>query len=135
MNQHVRLVHLNTNVCDMCGKTVKGKAALQRHIEEHQGITRAPIPCHLCGFALANKYALTRHIKVMHTEEQRTPTTCPVCSKVSPSVYASKRHMEYMHSMKRKHQCPMCDKAFKRATEWRVSFAQHSEEQSKVYIF
>uniref|UniRef100_W8AJU8 Transcription factor grauzone n=1 Tax=Ceratitis capitata TaxID=7213 RepID=W8AJU8_CERCA len=129
MKQHLNLTHLNlyAKICDICGKSLKNKEALQRHQEEHAGVQRSSVQCKLCNVELKTKYGLTRHMKTMHTKEYQTPQVCPVCSKVSPTLRAHKSHMEYMHSGK-KHICNICDKSFKLPNCLREHMTTHTGE-------
>lgn len=123
MQQHVKLVHLRKfdKICDVCGKSIRGREALARHMEEHTGTPQKAIKCHLCDSTLTTKYGLARHIKMMHTAENLQPMQCEYCLKVSPSLQAHQHHIKYSHNTARSHQCPMCEKAFKRPNELRVS--------------
>ncbi|KAH8390348.1 hypothetical protein KR200_006125 [Drosophila serrata] len=130
MKQHVKLVHLNlyARICDVCGKSIRGREALARHMEEHTGVPLAPISCHLCDSKLTTKYGLARHIKMMHTAENLQPMQCEHCLKISPSLQAHQHHITYTHNTARTHQCPMCEKAFKRPNELKEHMTTHTGE-------
>ncbi|XP_017096813.2 transcription factor grauzone [Drosophila bipectinata] len=130
MQQHVRLVHLNlyAKICDVCGKSIRGREALARHMEEHTGAPQSAIKCHLCDSKLTTKYGLARHIKMMHTAENLQPMQCELCMKISPSLQAHQHHIKYTHNTARTHQCPMCEKAFKRPNELKEHMTTHTGE-------
>ncbi|XP_052842946.1 transcription factor grauzone [Drosophila gunungcola] len=130
MQQHVKLVHLNlyAKICDVCGKSIRGREALARHMEEHTGTPQAAIKCHLCDSMLTTKYGLARHIKMMHTAENLQPMQCELCLKISPSLQAHQHHIKYTHNTARSHQCPMCEKAFKRPNELKEHMTTHTGE-------
>ncbi|EDW02554.1 transcription factor grauzone [Drosophila grimshawi] len=130
MQQHVKLVHLRKfdKICDVCGKAVRGRAGLARHMEEHAGVPQKTIKCHLCESTLTTKYGLARHIKMMHTAENLQPMQCEICLKISPSLQAHQHHIKYTHNTERTHQCPMCTKAFKRPNELREHLTTHTGE-------
>ncbi|CAD7013651.1 unnamed protein product [Ceratitis capitata] len=130
LRKHMRLSHLNAyaKICDICGASIKGRYAFERHQAEHSGIPRKLIKCDLCDAALTTKYGLARHMKTMHTEEYQTPQICSICSKLSPNVQAHRNHVKYMHSLERKHVCKLCDKAFKRLTDFKEHMATHTGE-------
>ncbi|TDG47028.1 hypothetical protein AWZ03_006465 [Drosophila navojoa] len=130
MQQHVKLVHLRKfdKICDVCGKSIRGREALVRHMEEHAGAPQKIIKCHLCESTLTTKYGLARHIKMMHTAENLQPMQCKVCLKVSPTLQAHQHHIKYTHNTARTHECPMCDKAFKRPNELREHMTTHTGE-------
>lgn len=123
MNQHLKNIHLNaySKICDICGKSIRGREAFRLHQQEHAGVPKTLVECGLCGLKLTNKYGLSRHMKTVHSEENAMPQICTICSKVSPTVTAHRTHMNYVHNLERKHACPMCDKAFKRAKGLQVS--------------
>ncbi|KAH8261528.1 hypothetical protein KR044_010626, partial [Drosophila immigrans] len=130
MQQHVKLVHLRKfdKICDVCGKSIRGREALVRHMEEHTGVPQKVIKCELCESTLTTKYGLARHIKMMHTAENLQPIQCKFCLKVSPSLQAHQHHIKYTHNTARSHQCPMCEKAFKRPNELREHMTTHTGE-------
>ncbi|XP_030558315.1 transcription factor grauzone [Drosophila novamexicana] len=130
MQQHVKLVHLRKfdKICDVCGKSIRGREALARHMEEHAGAPQKIIKCHLCESTLTTKYGLARHIKMMHTAENLQPMQCEVCLKISPSLQAHQHHIKYTHNTARTHECPMCEKAFKRPNELREHMTTHTGE-------
>ncbi|XP_036331003.1 transcription factor grauzone-like [Rhagoletis pomonella] len=130
LRKHMRLTHLNAyaKICHICGISIKGRDAFERHQAEHAGIERKLIKCDMCDAALTTKYGLARHIKTMHTEEYQTPQVCPICSKVSPTLQAHRNHIKFMHSLQRKHVCKLCDKGFKRLTDFKEHMATHTGE-------
>ncbi|XP_016958828.1 transcription factor grauzone [Drosophila biarmipes] len=130
MQQHVKLVHLNlyAKICDVCGKSIRGREALARHMKEHTGAPQTAIKCHLCDSTLTTKYGLARHIKMMHTAENLQPMQCEFCLKISPSLQAHQHHIKYTHNTARSHQCPMCEKAFKRPNELKEHMTTHTGE-------
>nr|XP_036229943.1 transcription factor grauzone-like [Bactrocera oleae] len=130
LGKHMRITHLNAyaKICDICGVSMKGRDALERHQAEHAGVSRKLLKCDLCDTTLTTKHGLVRHMKTRHTEEYQTPQVCPMCSKVSPSLQAHRNHIWYMHSLQRKHVCKLCDKAFKRLTDFKEHMATHTGE-------
>ncbi|ALC41309.1 CG8388 [Drosophila busckii] len=130
MQQHVKLVHLRKfdKICDVCGKQIRGREALVRHMQEHEGSPQQLLKCHLCSSMLTTKYGLARHIKMMHTADNLQPMQCEVCLKISPSLQSHQHHIKYTHNTARTHQCPMCEKAFKRPTELREHMTTHTGE-------
>lgn len=83
-----------------------------------------PIPtpqqCEICGAWLRHLAGLKQHMKNIH-EAVDTEHKCHICNKVSPNSRALKRHMYHMHECVKKFQCTMCEKAFKRPQDLRVS--------------
>ena len=136
LGKHMRITHLNAyaKICDICGVSMKGRDALERHQAEHAGVSRKLLKCDLCDTTLTTKHGLVRHMKTRHTEEYQTPQVCPMCSKVSPSLQAHRNHIWYMHSLQRKHVCKLCDKAFKRLTDFKVSLCIYFIDQIVNFI-
>uniref|UniRef100_A0A0K8UXT7 Transcription factor grauzone n=2 Tax=Bactrocera latifrons TaxID=174628 RepID=A0A0K8UXT7_BACLA len=133
LKQHYNNIHVTedqkTVPCLECGKTFPDDIQLGKHMRLiHVGVPGKLIKCDLCDTAVKTKYGLARHMKTMHTEEYQTPQTCTICSKVSPSLQAHREHIKYMHSLQRKHECKLCDKAFKRITDFKEHMATHTGE-------
>ncbi|XP_013104799.1 transcription factor grauzone [Stomoxys calcitrans] len=128
--QHMKVTHLNkyAKICDVCGKAFRERYSFQRHLSEHTGIPTPNIECDLCGMKLTSIYGLNRHRRLRHTEENMQEQICPYCSKVSPNIAAHKSHIQYSHTMKRRHACHLCEKAFRRPKELKEHLSTHTGE-------
>lgn len=129
LKAHINNVHQNTygKICDQCGKCIRGREAFQRHLLEHAGV---PVPgeqCDKCGARLKNKYCLKRHISAKHADVTVTHV-CMICGKTAPNEPALQRHYYYVHRCARNHKCPMCEKAFKKASGLREHMTTHTGE-------
>lgn len=126
LKEHMKYMHdpENAIICDKCGKTLRTQANLKKHHElEHSDIPRPkpdPVQCEICGTWLRHLSGLKQHMSTVHEppgEEHR----CPICDKKSTNARALKRHIYHNHQCERKFRCTMCEKAFKRPQDLRVS--------------
>ncbi|XP_075122541.1 uncharacterized protein LOC142196226 [Leptodactylus fuscus] len=62
--------------CPECGKHLKCKASLIRHLKIHSG--EKPFTCTVCGKSFVRKCGLDEHLKT-HTGEK--PYACPICQR------------------------------------------------------
>ncbi|GBP02624.1 Zinc finger Y-chromosomal protein 2 [Eumeta japonica] len=60
------------------------------------------------------------HIRNIH-ESADIEQRCATCGFVSTTPRALKKHIFNMHKVVRKHKCDMCEKAFKRPQDIKVS--------------
>ncbi|XP_055839473.1 transcription factor grauzone-like [Episyrphus balteatus] len=129
LKAHINNVHQNTygKICDQCGKCIRGREAFQRHLLEHAGIPTPGEQCDKCGAKLKNKYCLKRHISAKHAD-LNVPHVCIICGKTAPNEPALQRHYYYVHRCQRNHKCPMCEKAFKKASGLREHMTTHTGE-------
>lgn len=56
---------------------------------------------------------------------------CNICNKVSTNARALRRHIYLNHECERKYKCHMCEKAFKREQDLRVSYTTTYNTQLK----
>uniref|UniRef100_A0A1B0APQ5 Transcription factor grauzone n=1 Tax=Glossina palpalis gambiensis TaxID=67801 RepID=A0A1B0APQ5_9MUSC len=127
LKAHERSVHNIACVCDQCGKTVRGKYALKRHLLEHAGVTKRKWTCDQCEAQLNSHYALKRHKEAIH-HDGTTVYVCKDCGKIAPSAQALRCHKKYVHQAERKYKCSICDKAFKVAIVLKEHMAAHTGE-------
>lgn len=111
-------------ICDKCGKTLKSGYSLKKHHDiEHSDLPKpTPVPqqCEICGAWLRHMAGLKQHMKNIH-ESMDVEHKCHICNKVSSTARALKRHIYHNHECAKKFKCTMCEKAFKRAQDLRVS--------------
>lgn len=126
LQKHIQKVHSTDydNICEICAKIVRGNAAFERHMKEHEGIVLPRFQCTVCGLWLK-----TKRILVKHTEKHDGRTyPCKVCGKQSASKSALQSHMSYVHDLARKHACTLCDKSFKKAIALKEHMTTHTGE-------
>ncbi|XP_020801310.1 transcription factor grauzone [Drosophila serrata] len=122
---HVKMVHGNYGtMCDICAQVIRGRAAFQRHQLEHAGVTEPKVQCDICGSWHKNKHSLKKHVR----RHNGTAATCDLCGKVSPNRSAMLSHQRYVHLTDRKHECSVCQKAFKKAITLKEHMTMHTGE-------
>ncbi|XP_065363154.1 zinc finger protein 236-like [Calliphora vicina] len=122
---HERAVHNADRVCDQCGKTIHGVAALKQHMLEHAGVKKPKWPCDKCNAELTSRSSLKRH-KTIHESSQ--VYDCNECGKTCSSQMGLQSHKRYFHQLERKFKCTICEKAFKVAHVLREHIATHTGE-------
>lgn len=126
LKEHLRYMHdpETAIICDKCGKTLRSQANLKKHHElEHSDKPRPkpdPVQCEICGTWLRHLSGLKQHMSTVH-EPPGGEHRCHICDKKSTNSRALKRHIYHNHQCERKFRCTMCEKAFKRPQDLRVS--------------
>lgn len=90
---HYAVKHKSEEIaCDICGKVVKHKNLLRKHMEIHT----ASYECHVCGKVLQKKYSLNVHMRV-HTKEK--PFPCEMCEQRFMLKVQMKTHLLKVHGV------------------------------------
>ncbi|XP_037960003.1 zinc finger protein 224-like [Teleopsis dalmanni] len=110
LKQHVACVHSNHTpfICDICGKRLKTRAALNEHKFVHT--SDCPFECDVCHKRFKNKARLKLHADI-HTA---CIYTCTVCGMNLNTRRTLKMHM-LVHSDERQFKCDFCQASFKRS--------------------
>lgn len=121
-------------ICDKCGKTFQTKYNLNKHIEkDHPTVKPEPLQCLICNTWYRNPDGLKAHNKNMHSNLD-TEHRCHICQKVSTTYRALKRHINFNHVRERKFKCTMCEKAFKRSQDLRVSVLRNQCSKDNFWL-
>lgn len=121
-------------ICDKCGKTFQTKYNLNKHIEkDHPTVKPEPLQCLICNTWYRNPDGLKAHNKNMHSNLD-TEHRCHICQKVSTTYRALKRHINFNHVRERKFKCTMCEKAFKRSQDLRVSVLRNLCSKDNIWL-
>lgn len=113
-----------TCMCDICGSTFKNKYSLKKHIQfqhsEGPRKDKEPHQCPICDKVLRGKKGLRAHMSNIH-EGGEQEHRCKICNHVSTTAKGLRVHEIFRHEKERKHKCTLCDKAFKRPLDLKVS--------------
>jgi hypothetical protein len=126
VESHEKVVHKETLVCDVCGKscddrnkfnvhvavhkeflctdcgqTVHGYSTYQKHRQSHVG----PFPCDTCSYVGKSLVHLAAHKKNIHLPDAEKPYRCEVCGKGFVSRNKVDIHMMNLHVQSRPYAC------------------------------
>ena len=90
--------------CDICGKKLWGRTALQWHKKKVH--STVPVPCPTCGKTFATGYKLN-----YHRDREHRPKLCKHCDYKSANDCDLKRHMA--RHFDPQFQCSYCEKRLK----------------------
>lgn len=115
------------SICDICGNKFKTKYTLKKHIQYyHTDMVRTdkePQQCKICFKWLRGMKGVKAHMKNIH-EDPGGEHRCKICNHLSTTAKGLRVHEVFRHERERKHKCYLCDKAFKRPLDLRVSWAK-----------
>ncbi|XP_070707312.1 zinc finger protein OZF-like [Pempheris klunzingeri] len=111
--------------CDVCGKTFKHKNNLKVHMAVHSGDKQ--FGCDVCGKRFALPASLRRHMRI-HTEEKRFG--CDVCGKRFTRQGHVRTHMR-IHTGEKPFGCDVCGKRFK----WKGTIRRHMMSHTGEKLF
>ena len=83
-----------TQVCSECGKMLKSKGDLKRHIERFHSLTE--LNCYDCEMTFKCKWDLTRHVNNKHTERLKSEK-CEQCGKEFYNRQELRKHRIHVH--------------------------------------
>uniref|UniRef100_A0A182MQT8 Transcription factor grauzone n=1 Tax=Anopheles culicifacies TaxID=139723 RepID=A0A182MQT8_9DIPT len=124
---HLAQMHSDdgNHICDTCGKVFRTKPAMERHINEHQGLDVVErLQCEHCHKWFSGKYNLNKHVRFLHMQDGQV-FRCDVCQHVSPNSRALANHKLRIH-VEERFECEYCGKRFKRRPNLREHIATHT---------
>ncbi|XP_075945212.1 uncharacterized protein LOC142947482 [Anarhichas minor] len=125
-------IHCNTRngrkvfTCDICGKSFKYKAYMQRHRLIHSD--DRPYSCEICGKRFRYRSYMQRH-RMIHTDEK--PYSCEICGTYFRSSSHLIVHMR-THTGERPYLCKTCGKRFSAVSTLNTHQLIHTGEKPYV---
>ena len=105
-------------LCPLCGKEIKEKRNLKRHIESHTVVKskkkKGEPKCEGCGKVFSSNQKLVGHMVKYHgvkkqSSENTQVTTCSMCSFSHMSLSVVKTHFCKAHAQDVRVNCDLCD--------------------------
>ncbi|XP_049425631.1 zinc finger protein 239-like isoform X4 [Epinephelus fuscoguttatus] len=93
--------------CDKCGKDLKHKSSLGRHLRIH--IDKKPYACNECGKRFSRTSTLKAHM-TLHTGDR--PYSCSICERRFCQMPDLKKHMK-IHTGEKPYTCRTCGRSFR----------------------
>ena len=107
--EHMLEHNQEMEICNICGKLLKGKSNLKYHIQTVHQILEKKYFCEKCNAGFAFENGLNQHMRRVHSEKY----PCPLCGE-NFFEHRLKRHIADMHTPddQKKYQCKDCGKGF-----------------------
>lgn len=112
---------VETYICAVCGKCFKRKRDLDRHLVLHSGVK--PHRCDTCGKGFYNRSTLIKHFRV-HTAKGNK---CATCGEIFGKRYELALHYVIKHTRARTHDCEICGKRFVHKSHLDMHIVRHTE--------
>ena len=125
---HMKLHQEAKRVCETCGKSCDGAAALKRHMKRH----KKDKICELCGKGFAFDYELNDHHLKNHEGkgDQRMIPCCKACDRTFDSWQLMLQHRDQEHATRNEqHQCEVCGKILNSESSLRKHRRKHSNKK------
>ncbi|XP_064642401.1 zinc finger and BTB domain-containing protein 24-like [Lineus longissimus] len=96
------------SICELCGKVLVNRYALQLHMKIHLNIKKHV--CQFCPKRFIRKNHLDGHVRAVHTKER--PYKCTQCTARFSIKGELSRHVQKHSTESPKYACSVCGKAF-----------------------
>uniref|UniRef100_A0A182WQS9 Transcription factor grauzone n=1 Tax=Anopheles minimus TaxID=112268 RepID=A0A182WQS9_9DIPT len=129
IKQHQGIDLIEKMQCTYCGKQLRGKYNMQKHIQRMHLEPGKVYRCAVCGHESPNSIALEDHRKRVHTDAQHE---CEQCGKRFKRKINLTEHTAALHTRKPLYECAFCEATFnskanyynhrkmRHTTEWEV---------------
>ncbi|XP_052871939.1 transcription factor grauzone-like [Anopheles cruzii] len=112
--------------CEECGKWLKNKICLRKHMIQHSQIRHQ---CEQCDYSAVNVQCLQNHIRVKHSNKR--PYVCGECGKAFKLKTNLQNHL-VQHTGVHKYACEFCSRKFASSGNYYVHRKRmHSEELAR----
>lgn len=119
-------------ICDYCGKSLKEKKSLERHVkkEAEKRHRNFKFICELCGEDFREKTQLTIHKNKRHFPK----TFCDFCMKPYSSKQNLVDHMRRIHmNLEKSFLCHLCPKSYVTKTSLTMHLSDHRNRAADKY--
>ncbi|KAG8242405.1 hypothetical protein J6590_066908 [Homalodisca vitripennis] len=126
LKQHLE-THDSESLCEVCGKSVKGKSTMRKHMQRMHPKS-GKFLCKHCNDEFDNELTFLQHKKKVHSSHSNPlPVYCEICGKVYKSATMLKMH-KAIHSNEKPFKCETCGASFKQ----KVTLNTHRRVHSSV---
>lgn len=121
------------HMCSICGRLFPDRSKMLMHEKTHFGFVTS---CEICGKKLKNKNYLRKHIRSVHAQERPFSCNIDGCEWKFAYSQCLKRHQARRHGMvTNRNACPICSKEFPDSTyHLKRHLKAHANNTAKEYI-
>uniref|UniRef100_A0A2M4BIH1 Putative transcription factor grauzone n=1 Tax=Anopheles marajoara TaxID=58244 RepID=A0A2M4BIH1_9DIPT len=92
--------------CEQCGKWLKNRICLNKHMMQHSQIRHS---CNQCDYSAVNVQSLQNHIRVQHSSDR--PYVCGECGKAF-KLKSNLQNHQVLHTGEQRYACEFCPRKF-----------------------
>lgn len=122
-----RLREKCVDICQICKKRCRNRAALTVHMKTHQESGKY-FNCYMCLTALANRKSYLAHMEAHRDESGSFP--CQKCDKVYADIVSLRNHAKYAHV--NKFECHICGRQFPRTDKLSLHMLSHNDAKTAL---